>query len=88
MSNLEPRDINISKIPVDGIAGLGLVVAAAGMAFAIPSLRWLAIIALVGGSAIGLFLIGSRNRRARRGAEIGGLVLAIAVATAAYIYFY
>jgi hypothetical protein len=87
MSDLEPRDINISKIPVDGIGGLGLVIAAAGVAFAMPSLRWIAIIALIGGSAIGLFLIGSRNRRARRGAEIGGLVLAIAVATAAYLYF-
>ena len=87
MSDREPRDINISKIPVDGIGGLGLVIAAAGVAFAMPSLRWLAIIALIGGSAIGLFLIGSRNRRVRRGAEIGGLVLAIAVATAAYLYF-
>jgi hypothetical protein len=87
MSDREPREINISKIPVDGIGGLGLVATAAGVAFAMPSLRWVAIIALIGGTAIGLFLIGSRNRRARRGAEIGGLVLALAVATGAYLYF-
>jgi hypothetical protein len=86
----EPKkssDINISKIPVDGIGGLGLVAGAAVIAIAVPALRWLAIAGLVGGAAIGLFLIGSRNRRARRGAEIGGLILLIALATGAFIYF-
>lgn len=60
----EPKkssDINISKIPVDGIGGLGLVAGAAAIAIAVPALRWLAIAGLVGGAAIGLFLIGSRN---------------------------
>lgn len=80
-------DINVSKIPVEGIGGLGLVAGALFVAIAVPTLRWLSIAALVGGAAIGLFLIGARNRRARRGAEIGGLVLAIAVATGAYLYF-
>jgi hypothetical protein len=80
-------DINISKIPVDGIGGLGLVAGAAIIAIAVPALRWLAIAGLVGGAAIGLFLIGSRNRRARRGAEIGGLILFIALATGAFVYF-
>jgi hypothetical protein len=80
-------DINISKIPVDGIGGLGLVAGALVITVALPALRWLAIAALIGGTAIGLFLIGSRNRRARRGAEIGGLILVIAVATGAFLYF-
>ena len=85
----DPRkssDINISKIPVDGIGGLGLVAGAAIVAIAVPALRWLAIAGLVGGAAIGLFLVGSRHRRARRGAEIGGLILLVAVATGAFIY--
>lgn len=81
-------DINISKIPVDGIGGLGLVAGAVVIAIALPALRWLAIAALIGGAALGLFLIGSRNRRARRRAEIGGLVLALAVAVGAYLYFW
>ena len=79
-------DINISKIPVDGIGGLGLVAGAAIIAIAVPALRWLAIAGLVGGAAIGLFLIGSRDRRTRRGAEIGVLILLIAVAIGAFIY--
>jgi hypothetical protein len=86
----EPKkssDINISKIPVDGIGGLGLVAGAAVITIAVPALRWLTIAGLIGGAAIGLFLIGSRNRRARRGAEIGGLILLIVLATAAFIYF-
>jgi hypothetical protein len=80
-------DINISRIPVEGIGGLGLVAGAAVIAIAVPALRWLAIAGLIGGAAIGLFLIGTRNRQARRGAEIGGLVLLLALATGAYIYF-
>ena len=88
MEHHEPSgEINVSKIPVEGFGGLGLVIAAAGIAFATPALRWLAIVALIGGAGIGLFLIGARNRRARRGAEIGGVILAGAVALAAYLYF-
>ena len=79
-------DINIARIPVSGIGGLGLVAAAAGVAFAMPALRWLAIASLVGGIAIGLLLIGTRHRRARRAAEIGGLILVLAVAVGLWIY--
>jgi hypothetical protein len=50
-------------------------------------LRWLAIASLVGGAAIGLSLIAVRNRRARRGAALGGVILAASVATALLIYF-
>jgi hypothetical protein len=80
-------EINISKIPVEGIGGLGLVTAALFVAIAVPALRWLSVAALIGGTAIGLFLIGARNRRARRSAKMGGVVLLIAVATGAYLYF-
>ena len=80
-------DINISRIPVDGIGGLGLVVMAGIVAFFMPALRWAAILALVGGTAIGLLLIGARNRRARRGAAIGGAILGLAVVVASLMYF-
>ena len=55
-------DINISRIPVDGIGGLGLVAGAGIIAFYVPALRWAAILALIGGAAIGLLLM-ARNRR-------------------------
>lgn len=83
----EQSDINISKIPVSGLGGLGLVIAAVGVAIALPALRWLAVASLVGGVAIGLLLIGTRNRQARRGAELGGLILVLAVAIGIWLYF-
>ena len=82
----EEGDINIARIPVSGIGGLGLVAAAIGVAIALPALRWLAIASLVGGIAIGLTLIGARNRRARHSAEIGGLILVLAVGVGIWIY--
>lgn len=82
----EESDINIARIPVSGIGGLGLVAAAIGVAIALPALRWLAIASLVGGIAIGLTLIGARNRRARHAAEIGGLILILAVAVGIWIF--
>ena len=56
------------------------------MALALPALRWVAIALLVGGIAVGLTLIGARNRRARHSAEIGGLILILAVAVGIWIY--
>ena len=81
----EEGDINIARIPVSGIGGLGLVAAAIGVAIALPALRWLAIASLVGGIAVGLTLIGARNRRARHATEIGGLILILAVAVGIWI---
>ena len=82
----DDSDINIARIPVSGIGGLGLVAAAIGMAIALPALHWVAITSLVGGIAIGLTLIGARNRSARYAAEIGGLILILAVAVGIWIY--
>lgn len=79
-------DINISKIPVSGWGGLGLVAMAVVISFAQPQLRWLTVIALIGGAAIGLTLIAVRNRRARHGAAMGGVVLALATAVALFLY--
>jgi hypothetical protein len=76
----EEGDINIARIPVSGIGGLGMVAAAVFVALALPALRWVAVASLVGGIAVGLALIGARNRRARHSAELGGLILILAVA--------
>jgi hypothetical protein len=75
-----PGQIDISRVPASGIGGLGLVVMAAGIAWFLPELRWLAVIALVGGVAVGLTLIGVRNRRVRRTVTLLGVILAVAVA--------
>ena len=82
----EESDINIARIPVSGIGGLGMVAAAMVVAIALPALRWLAIASLVGGIALGLTLIGARNPRARYAAQIGGLILILAVAVGTWIY--
>jgi hypothetical protein len=79
-------EINIARIPVSGLGGLGMVAAAVGAAIALPELHWVAIASLVGGIAVGLTLIGARNPRARYGAEIGGLILVLAVAVGIWIY--
>ena len=80
-------DINISKIPVSGWGGLGLVAMAVVVSFAQPQLRWLTVIALLGGTAIGLTLIAARDPRARHTAAIGGVILVLAAVVAAFVYF-
>jgi len=82
----ETGEINISRIPVTGIGGLGMVAVAAVVGIAQPGLRWFAIASLTGGVAVGLTLIGARHRRARRAAEIGGLILALAVGVGLWLY--
>ena len=82
----EEGDINIARIPVSGIGGLGMVAAAVCVAIALPALRWVAVASLVGGIAVGLTLIGTRNRRARHAAEIGGLILLLAAVVGIWIY--
>ena len=80
-------DINISRIPASGLGGLGLVAMAGAIAWGLPQLRWIAFAALAGGIALGLALIAFRNRRARREAAIGGVILAAAVALSLLLYF-
>jgi hypothetical protein len=82
----EEGDINIARIPVSGIGGLGMVGAAVIVAIALPALRWVAVASLVGGFAVGLTLIGTRHRRARQAAELGGLVMVPAVVAGFWIY--
>ena len=82
----DQADINIARIPIAGIGGLGMVAAAAAVAITLPQLRWLAIVSLVGGISVGLVLIGARNRRARRATEIGGLILLLAFGVGIWLY--
>jgi hypothetical protein len=88
MTEHEPQgEINISRIPTAGIGGLGLVAMAAGIAWFLPQLRWLAFVAVVGGAALGLTLIGVRNRRARHSVTVAGIILVLAVAIFLYLCF-
>ena len=87
MSSKNPSsDIDISHIPVTGVAGLGMVVMAAAVASALPQMRWLAISSLVGGTVLGLSLIAVRNRRARKSATIGVAILVLAVVVGFLLY--
>jgi hypothetical protein len=70
-------DINISRIPVDGIGGLGLVVMAGVVVFSLPALRWVGFVAGVGGVATGLTLLISRHHRVRRAAIVLMALLAL-----------
>ncbi len=68
--------IDSSRIPVDGPAGLGMVVMAAVVVYALAPLRTGLGAALLGGLVIGLSLLAIRHRETRRFA-IGGIVLAV-----------
>ena len=80
-------DINISHIPVAGFGGLGMVAVAVAVYVGMPQLRWVGLASLVGGAAVGLTLIATRHKRARRAAEVGGLILALAVGVGLWLYF-
>ena len=86
MSPKDSSDIDISRIPVAGVAGLGMVVMAAAVASALPQMRWLAISSLVGGTVLGLSLIAVRNRRARKAATLGVAILVLGVLVGFLLY--
>jgi len=56
-------EFNISKIPVEGVGGLGLLVMAAVVVWALPALRVAGVAALIGGAATGAMLIAGRRWR-------------------------
>ena len=89
MSDLDPfaGDINIRRLRItDSIGGLGIVGAAAGVAWFVPQLRWLAAGALVGGVFLGLGLLAVRHRRVRRVAV--EILVALGVLLGAAVYYY
>ena len=63
MSSLEFGAINISRIPVSGIGGLGLVVTVVIIAIALPPLQWFLMGALASGLLLGMVLIAWRRHR-------------------------
>ena len=79
VTNETHGEINISKIPVDGIGGLGLVAIAGFVTYNIPALRWAGFIAMIGGLAIGLTLLISRRHHVRRTAVVLMVLLAAAL---------
>ncbi|MEI6245585.1 MAG: hypothetical protein WCQ64_11135 [Acidobacteriota bacterium] len=78
-------DINISRIAVGGIGGIGMMFMAGVVAYALEPLRWPAVAAVVGGVGLGLSLIAARHRRARPYAIAGLVVLGVAVLMIVYI---
>ena len=79
-------EINISKIPVDGIGGLGLVIMAAIVAWGVPALRGIGLIVMAGGLATGLALLISRHPGVRRTALVLMVVLALALVGAVVLH--
>ena len=72
-------DIDSSRIPVEGAAGLGLVAVAGVVVYAIAPLRsaWLATV--LGGAVVGLALLALRHRETRAAALCGMVLAAIAL---------
>jgi hypothetical protein len=68
-------DIDSNRIPVEGAAGLGLVVAAGVVVYALAPLRSAWLTTVLGGAVVGLALLAVRHREIRP-AAIGGMVLA------------
>src|SRR5579862_196261 len=61
MTDNDRSNINVSRIPVAGVGGLGLMAVAAIMAYVLPEARAFAITGLVGGLIAGCALIAYRR---------------------------
>lgn len=68
-------DIDSSRIPVEGAAGLGLVAVAGVVVYALAPLRSAWLMTVLGGAVVGLALLAVRHNETRP-AAIGGMVLA------------
>ena len=75
---MDKGDIDISKIPVDGVGGVGLLAAAAIAVYFVPALRAVGVPTLLGGVVVGMTLLAIRNRRARPWAIMGAALAAVA----------
>ncbi len=71
-------EINISRIPVNGIGGLGLIAIAGIVAYFLPPIRTAGVPALLGGVVIGVSLVAMRNRQTRPWAITGAVAAAVA----------
>jgi hypothetical protein len=75
-------DIDISRIPVAGVGGLGLLAIAGVTVYVLPPLRTVGIPTVLGGVTIGLTLVAIRNRRVRTLAAVGAVLAAAAFVVA------
>jgi hypothetical protein len=75
-------DIDSSKIPVDGVGGLGLLAMAAITMYVVPPLRAVGVPTVLGGVIVGLTLVAIRNRRVRTWAIVGALLATVAFVVA------
>ena len=73
-------DINISRVPVEGVGGLGLLAMAGIATYFVEPLRWLGVATLVGGTIVGLVLLAARHRELRRLAIVLMAVLSVVLA--------
>jgi hypothetical protein len=73
-------DINISRVPVEGVGGLGLLAMAGIVTYFVEPLRWLGVATLVGGTIVGLVLLATRHRELRRLAIVLMTVLGVVLA--------
>ena len=74
---MDKSDINISKIPVDGVGGVGLLAAAAIAVYFVPALRAIGVPTLLGGVILGMILLAVRNPKARPWAIMGAALAAV-----------
>lgn len=63
MAEREIAAINMSRIPVAGLGGLGMVAAAGVTAYALPAARAFTAVAILGGFLLALLLIVFRRSR-------------------------
>jgi hypothetical protein len=63
MSDAQITQINMSRIPVAGIGGLGMVAAAGATAYFLPEARAFTLVGVIGGVLIAFALIVIRSRR-------------------------
>ena len=61
MTDNDRSNINMSRIPVAGVGGLGMMAVAATMAYVLPEARAFALTGLVGGLITGCALIAYRR---------------------------
>jgi hypothetical protein len=77
--------INISRIPVAGIGGLGLIAIAGLTVYVLPPLRLAGVPTLLGGLVVGLTLVAARNRGARPWAIVAAALAAAALAAVLFV---